>query len=90
MLSLEQVAQQLEETLTQLDAMAAHIVGQADVWRASPFVMMGKDGQPALAPIVIARAQALAAYTSIQVEFRAQERERRQADARLARLRGEL
>ncbi len=93
MLSLERVAQRLEETLTHLDILEAEVVQQAEVWMTSPFKMMKSDGQPALRDIVIARAQALAAYTSIQVDIRVQERFRKQQEdahaeaARQARLR---
>lgn len=90
--SLEDVAAKLEQTLTDLDVMAADIATQANVWNASPFKMMDKNGQPALATLVIARAQALSAYTSIQIELRVSERLRKQQEdetaAMLVRFRG--
>jgi hypothetical protein len=80
MLTLEQTAQKLEETLTQLDILAADIIGQADVWKTSPYLMRKSDGSPALAEIIIARAQTLAAYTAIQVDIRVQERARQEQE----------
>lgn len=78
MRTLEELAIQLDETLMQLDRLIYDIVSQAQVWNTSPYQMRAVDGRPELAAIIIARAQALAAYTAIQVDIRVQARQEQQ------------
>lgn len=64
----------LETTITALDGMATNIMAHSRPFVTDPMNMMDRNGQPLLAPIIIARAQAFAAYTALRVEQSKQKR----------------
>ncbi len=74
MYSDETLFQSLEATIVSLDSMISNIMGNMPMHISNPMNMMSRDGQPLLAPIIIARAQAFAAYTALRIEQSKQKR----------------
>lgn len=74
MYSDETLLASLEATIAALDAMASNIMAHVPPFASNPYHVMDRNGSPVLAPIVIARAQAFAAYTALRVEQSKQKR----------------
>lgn len=74
MYSDEMILESLEATITALDAMSTNLIEHCPPYVSSPYHMMDRNGAPALAPLVIARANAFAAYTALRIEQKTQAR----------------
>lgn len=68
MFSDETLLYNLEETITQLDKLAVQIYEKASALNINAFEIMTPSGTLMLAPIVIARANAFAAYTNLRAQ----------------------
>jgi hypothetical protein len=65
-LARHQLVDRLNRAVEELDMLAAFLVTLAETQGLDPMKMQYPDGQPAMAPIVTAQAQVLAALAQLQ------------------------
>lgn len=87
MYSDERLLSSLEMTITALDEMTAVLMANLPPFSSNPYRVFDQNGMPVFAPIIIARAQAFAAYTALKIDIRQREQQEKMHEAAALRAR---